>query len=204
MIAAPYARKVVTDLECNNLYWRSRCATIPGVAHRRSRSVAAARIRPLLRPPTPAARHNDMRLTPIVAALLAAAACAPVDNTDPNLATPPPAAPAASAAPAPAPTKAAKPKLPAGTHQIVYKVAGSASKAMVTYSTPSGQEQQNGARLPWRRSFKAKDFSVLSVTAQNSGSGTITCEIDVDGKRVKASKSSGAYAVVSCDASLGF
>lgn len=161
--------------------------------------MATARIRPPVRPPTPAARHNDMRLTPIaVAALLAAAACAPVNNTDPNLATPP-------AAPGPSTAKAkGKPKLPDGTHQIVYRIGGTATKAMVTYSTPSGQEQQNGASVPWRRSMKAKDFSVLSVTAQNGGSGTITCEIDVDGKRVKASKSSGAYAVVSCDASLGF
>lgn len=79
-------------------------------------------------------------------------------------------------------------------------------KALVTYSTPSGQEQQNGARVPWHRTFKVKknSFDVLTVSAQNSGGGTITCEIYVDGKKVKAAKSSGAYAIASCDHPLGF
>ena len=140
-----------------------------------------------------------MRFIPVITAaviLSAAGACAPADGADPNLATPPPASHSSS--------KPSKSKLPKGMHAVTYKIGGSASRALVTYSTPSGQEQQNGAHVPWKRSMKAKDFDVLAVSAQNSGSGTITCEIDVDGKVVKRSKSSGAYAVVSCDASLGF
>lgn len=138
-------------------------------------------------------------------------ACKATDNSDPNIATPPPAAagtPSSAAGTQAAPTKAAKKpsasKLPDGVHQVIYQVGGTATKAMITYMTPSGEEQINGAHVPWHKTLKAKDFEMLSISAQNSGSGTITCEIDIDGKVKKRSKSSGAYAIVSCDASLGF
>ena len=140
-----------------------------------------------------------MRLT-LIAVLLAAAACAPAINDTSEPATPP-AAPPAAPSPLATPTM---PKLSTGEHRVTYKVGGSASKALITYATPGGQEQKNGASVPWRRSFKAKDFSVLSLSAQNKGGGTISCEIDVDGKVKKRSSSSGAYAVVMCTASLGF
>jgi hypothetical protein len=132
-------------------------------------------------------------------AVLALAGCKAPDDSDPNIATPP-AAGAASSAPA----KAAKPK--SDTRLITYRVGGSADSADVTYSTASGQEQQQGARLPWTKSFKVKRdaFTMVDISAQNQGSGTVTCEIDVDGVKVKAAKSSGQYAVVSCDHSLGF
>jgi hypothetical protein len=136
----------------------------------------------------------------IVAAIVgfALTACAPVDNTaDPNLGAAPSSAGGSSAA---------KEKPKSNTRTVTYRIGGTASKAMITYSTPSGQEQQNGARVPWHKTFKVKKnaFDVLTVSAQNSGGGTITCEIDIDGKKVKAAKSSGAYAIASCDHSLGF
>lgn len=126
------------------------------------------------------------------------AGCAPADNTaDPNIAAPPAAATS---------SPAAKPKAMSTTRVVTYRIAGTATSALITYSTPSGQEQNNGARVPWHKTFKVKkgSFEVLVVSAQNHGGGTITCEIDVDGKKVKASKSSGAYAIASCDHSLGF
>lgn len=133
-------------------------------------------------------------------AALALTACTPVDNSDPNIDATPPAGGTAAAK---AKTKA---KPPSTTRTVTYKISGSATKALVTYSTPSGQEQQNGARVPWHKTFKVKkgSFDVLVVSAQNQGGGTITCEIDVDGKKVKAAKSSGAYAIASCDHPLGF
>jgi len=68
----------------------SLCVTSRGATLLRSRSVATARIRPLLRPTPPPARHTTMRLTIIaIAGLLTAAAFAPVDDKDPNLAAPP-------------------------------------------------------------------------------------------------------------------
>jgi len=38
------------------------------------------------------------------------------------------------------------------------------------------------------------------VSARNDGGGTITCEVDVDGVKVKAAKS---YAIAVCDHVLG-
>ncbi|WP_433181656.1 MmpS family transport accessory protein [Actinoallomurus sp. CA-150999] len=133
-------------------------------------------------------------------AVLVLAGCKAPDDSDPNLATPPAAGGSAPAQP----TKVAKPK--SDTRVITYRVGGSADSADVTYSTASGQEQQQGASLPWTKSFKVKRdaFTMVDISAQNQGSGTVTCEIDVDGVKVKAAKSSGQYAVVSCDHSLGF
>jgi hypothetical protein len=37
-----------------------------------------------------------------------------------------------------------------------------------------------------------------------AGTGTIGCTITIDGKLIKKGKSSGEYAVVSCDAFIGF
>jgi hypothetical protein len=142
-----------------------------------------------------------MRITFIAAAgltVIALAGCTPVDSSaDPNI------APSHAAEGASGGKGKAKPKT---TRTITYRISGTASKAMITYSTPSGQEQQNDAHVPWKRTFKVKKnaFDVLTVSAQNSGGGTITCEIDVDGKKVKAAKSSGAYAIASCDHTLGF
>ena len=86
---------------------------------------------------------------------------------------------------------------------MVYKVTGPSS-AMVTYSTPSGQEQDSSADLPWTKKFKAKGGEFLSVSAQNKGGGTITCTITVDGKTIKRARSKGAYAIASCDGMIGF
>lgn len=136
-------------------------------------------------------------ITAVVTAF-ALAACAPADNSaDPNI--------SASGSASTGKTKAkAKPK--SDTRTITYRIGGSATKALITYSTPSGQEQKNGAHVPWHKTFKVKKdaFDVLTVSAQNSGGGTITCEIDVDGVKVKAAKSTGAYAIASCDHPLGF
>lgn len=138
-----------------------------------------------------------MRMTPIAtaaAAVLALAACAPTE-ADPNIA----GSPTASGKPAPA--KKSKPAN--GLHTVVYEIGGTARKGLITYSTPSGQEQANGAKVPWTKTFKAKDGEFLSVSAQNDGGGTINCKISVDGKLLKRSQSSGQFAIASCDGMLG-
>ncbi len=90
------------------------------------------------------------------------------------------------------------------TRTVTYKIGGSADSTSITYSTPSGQEQANGAGVPWRKSFKARERGFdrsLFVAAQNQGGGgTITCEIDVDGVKVKSARSTGAYATATCQA----
>jgi len=89
---------------------------------------------------------------------------------------------------------------------VTYEVIGSggAGSAMITYTTPSGQEQDSSADLPWRKTFKSDAGEFLSVSAQNKGGGTITCTITVDGKTIKRARSKGAYAIASCDGMIGF
>lgn len=86
---------------------------------------------------------------------------------------------------------------------MVYTVAGTATKGLITYSTPSGQEQKNGAKVPWKKTFKAKDGEILAVSVQNAGGGSVTCSITLDGKVIKKGKSTGSYAIASCDGIIG-
>ena len=138
--------------------------------------------------------------TAITITAASVAACKTTTPSDPNITATPP-----TVASTPKTHKTKKSTgLPAGTHRVTYRIGGTASRAMITYVTPSGEEQRNGAHVPWHKTLKVKDFGMASISAQNSGSGTITCEIDVDGKTVKRSKSSGAYAIASCDATIGF
>ena len=142
-----------------------------------------------------------MRIPALLLTAAVLTACTPVDNSaDPNIAD----APSADGGSASAKAQT-KPK-PKTTRTITYRIAGTASSAMITYTTPSGEEQQNGAHVPWHKTFKVKkdSFDFLTVSAQNSGGGTITCEIDVDGVKVKAARSSGQFAITSCDHTLGF
>ena len=110
---------------------------------------------------------RSIAIAAISAAALTLTACAPIDDSaDPNIATP--------AAGGSATTKAKAKAKPKTTRTITYRIGGSATKALITYTTPSGQEQQNGANVPWHRSFKVKkdSFNLLTVSAQNSGGGT--------------------------------
>lgn len=143
-----------------------------------------------------------MRRLILPAVLLAAAACTvPDDSSDPNIATPP-----ANGSSKATSKPAAKAKPKSDLRTITYRVAGSADAADLTYGTASGEEQQGDARLPWHKTFKVRrgEFAMLDISAQNKGSGTVTCEIDVDGRKVKAAKSSGQYAIVMCNHDLGF
>lgn len=151
---------------------------------------------------THTSKWGDLMRTFVITAAVALAltGCRTADNSDPNIANPPSAGEASSAAAKPKPKKATT------TRTITYRIGGSATRALISYMTPSGQEQQNGAHVPWRKTFKVEKnaFDVLVLTAQQQGNGTITCEIDVDGKKVKAAKSSGPYTIATCDHPLGF
>lgn len=93
-----------------------------------------------------------------------------------------------------------------GSKTVVYKIGGTAKRADMTFTTSSDGgniTQENGRRVPWSKSFKVKGsfLEVYSLSAQNKGSGKITCSVSVDGKRVAANTATGQYAIVTCDAS---
>jgi hypothetical protein len=91
-----------------------------------------------------------------------------------------------------------------GLHVVVYEMGGTAKKADLTWTTPSGVEQEGDAKVPWKKTLKAKDGTAISISGQNKGGGTITCTITVDGEQVKAAKSKGLYQIASCDGIIGF
>lgn len=86
---------------------------------------------------------------------------------------------------------------------VVYEVSGAESAGKITYSAngSAGIAQENGVALPWTTEvqFDAGALRVATLTAQNSGSGDITCRITVNGEVVAELTSSGEFAVVSCN-----
>ena len=80
------------------------------------------------------------------------------------------------------------------THQVTYRVIGSATSVRLTYMNEQGGTQQEEVSLPWAKTFAAKTGKFLYISATNGGkSGDITSRIEADGKIVKQSTSSGAY-----------
>ena len=91
------------------------------------------------------------------------------------------------------------------TYQVKYKVGGTTSQASLTYENAQGGTEQMDVRVPWEKTIgtvERGDFLYLSAQNQND-SGSITCEIWVDGNRWKHSISSGAYVIASCNGSAG-
>lgn len=97
-------------------------------------------------------------------------------------------------------------------HQAVYAVTseGAATANNISYFSiangQSGQEQANGAALPWSKTVDLGsgpfNFSSLSLTAQAAqGATSISCTITIDGKVKAQQTSTGPFAVVSCSAS---
>lgn len=97
-------------------------------------------------------------------------------------------------------------------HTIEYQVTSDAPTANnITYYTFSngqgGSEQANGAPVPWSKQFTVKggglfDFNSLNITAMATADATtITCTITEDGVVKSTQTSTGAYAMVTCNAS---
>jgi hypothetical protein len=75
---------------------------------------------------------------------------------------------------------------------------------MVTYyNAQGGTEQISSVKLPWETAVNMKKGSFASLVAQNKSSGSISCQIKVDGVVAKQSESSGQFVVVTCADWLG-
>lgn len=92
------------------------------------------------------------------------------------------------------------------TRTVLYEVTGSDKALNVTYTTDgmASTEQQQNANLPFKKeiSIPRQPFQVFSLSAQNAGSGTITCKITVDGKVIKEASSGGPYSVAMCSGNV--
>ncbi|HEV8674946.1 MAG TPA: MmpS family transport accessory protein [Methylomirabilota bacterium] len=119
-------------------------------------------------------------------------------------AAPPPLAPPPAAAPPPAPAPPPPQVVRPGgrgefTYKVTYKVTGNAGAAKLTYRNAEGGTVQTSVRIPWETSFDAKGGSFLYVSAQNQGTtGSVTCEILLEGETRTTSTSSGAYVIAEC------
>lgn len=82
--------------------------------------------------------------------------------------------------------------------EVKYVINGSASSALITYFNETGGMEQINAGLPWSKNMTVPIGSSLSLVAQNSGSGSITCEIWMNGEKIKSSTSTAQYGVVTC------
>lgn len=108
-------------------------------------------------------------------------------SSSPSSSAPPASAPQQSA-----PASAAAADAPAQT--VTYVVTGSA--ADVTYG-PAGSSLSGTVPLHVTKPLGTPAY--YSVDAQLQGGGSVSCEIDVDGKAVSKGTASGGYQIASCE-----
>jgi hypothetical protein len=87
-------------------------------------------------------------------------------------------------------------------HTVRYEVTGTATAADLTLEGESGTVQQTGRAIPAAYERTAVAGAFLYLSAQNKGSGEITCTIIIDDKPVKSSTSTGEYAICQADGTL--
>lgn len=89
-------------------------------------------------------------------------------------------------------------------YTVTYRIEGTASGALITYSNDQGGTEQLNVALPWSKSYKMERGDFASLVAQSDSYGqSIACIIEVNGKELKRSTSSGDFVVVTCNAWLG-
>ena len=93
---------------------------------------------------------------------------------------------------------------PANSHKgpVSVSVTGSGNAQTVDIIDGSQQTQHNGIALPYNATI-TDNPAMVGVTAQSqsgSPSSSISCEIDMPGQNPVKNTSTGAYAVVDCNA----
>ncbi|MGH3379275.1 MAG: hypothetical protein ACRDP6_31540 [Actinoallomurus sp.] len=94
---------------------------------------------------------------------------------------------AGTTVPAPAASRPASPTPKSDRRTITYRLDGTAGSTDLSYTTKSALKKEKGTPLPWTKTFTvARDEQMLlSVSALSVGGGTVRCEIDVDGVKIK-------------------
>jgi len=82
--------------------------------------------------------------------------------------------------------------------KIKYVISGTAQSAMITYYNETGGMEQVTQGLPFVKEFSVGSGAMLSLLAQNQGAGTITCEIWINGKKIKTSTTTTQYGIATC------
>jgi hypothetical protein len=96
------------------------------------------------------------------------------------------------------------------SHAVVYKVTSSTSGVeakQVSYLTTRGSRHAEDVSLPWSYSAKVQTYksgapvTLKAVQAANA-TGSISCEIEVDGVSVSTNSGTGPNAVANCSSPL--
>ena len=88
---------------------------------------------------------------------------------------------------------------------VVYRVGGDAQDIRVTYTAGSSQSaSDSGVTSGWEKEVKVKGIfgAYMSVTSGVNDSGTVSCQILVDGQVVAENSASGQFASASCNADI--
>jgi hypothetical protein len=80
---------------------------------------------------------------------------------------------------------------------ITYRVTGNGS-ADLTLENASGNTEQYTVGLPYSKSFLVNPGAYLYISAQQTGSGNVTCDILANGQVIETASSSGEYVIASC------
>lgn len=91
----------------------------------------------------------------------------------------------------------------ASAPEVRYEVIGSAGTANILWFNAQGGMEQGDYNLPFRKTFTFNNGEYASLTATSYNSGTVTCQIWVNGTLWRESTSSGAYSVVNCNGFIG-
>jgi hypothetical protein len=87
-----------------------------------------------------------------------------------------------------------------GEHRVTYRVDGSASMAVVTYRLKDGSSTRpEDISLPWKKTVEFTESRVVILTASNPiQTGTIRCQLLLDGKVWKQEEDKSGAGKVSC------
>ncbi|WP_020671976.1 MmpS family transport accessory protein [Amycolatopsis nigrescens] len=140
-------------------------------------------------------------MTGVVLAVLMSASRQSVSPSRPQ-AQPREDVPAFQAVPAEQPAGDVKPVL----YAVTYELSGGAGALNITYVGQGAVlEQERASSTPWRKSVARQgtedEVGYLTVSAQNSGAGRLTCRILLDGE-VVSERTAGPNGVVMCAKSI--
>lgn len=92
----------------------------------------------------------------------------------------------------------------ASTYTVTYRALGDGTfDGDLTYTNAEGGTEQQDAGLRWEKTYTMRPGAFVYLSVQNKNDrGAVTCEIQVNGKVVKTSRSEGAYKIASCSGKL--
>lgn len=91
--------------------------------------------------------------------------------------------------------------VPEGGSLVEYRISmeGEKGSSSLSYIDGSGKAQQEvGVKLPWSKDIGAEPGTFPQIAVTSTGSGTLTCYIDVDGEQASVETSSGDQPTVEC------